>query len=144
MRVAPANVVTAAKAAQVKYDIFASVTLGQWALESDWGVKCTGRFNFFGVKAGSGPRTLCWTHEERGGHLVPCQQKFRDFADLQQAFEYHAFLLATDHRYASAMRQKDNLDAFVRAMGPIYATDKNYATKLLALIADEEFTRFDK
>jgi flagellum-specific peptidoglycan hydrolase FlgJ len=145
VRALSADVIAAAQGAALKYDVFASVSLAQWILESGWGVKCTGKFNFFGIKAGpTQPATLCWTHEVVNGHTVAVQARFRDFADLDQAFDYHAALIALDHRYASAMAHKGDLNLFVRSMAPIYATDPDYAQKLLTLIQEEGLARYDK
>lgn len=144
MRIPTPDVVAAAQAADRKYGVFASVSLAQYALESAWGAKATGRFNFFGIKADPDqPGTVCWTHEEVRGQLVSCQQRFRDFDSVNDAFAAHAALIALDPRYAQAMAAKSHLDAFVRAMAEHYATDPNYANKLLELIQDESFTRFD-
>jgi flagellum-specific peptidoglycan hydrolase FlgJ len=145
MKIPAPDVVAAAQGAALKYDVFASVSIGQYALESRWGALCTGKFNFFGIKATpSQPGTLCWTHEVVNGRTIAVQARFRDFADLQQAFEYHAALIALDHRYASAMAHKGDLNLFVRCMAPIYATDPDYATNLLNLIKEDGLTRYDK
>ncbi|HUO22688.1 MAG TPA: glucosaminidase domain-containing protein [Caulobacteraceae bacterium] len=142
MMQAPADIVAAAQAAQKATAVPASVSLGQWALESAWGQRCTGKFNFFGVKAQPGqPSTLCWTHEEQNGRLVACQAAFRDYDSVADAFLEHAELLCGP-RYAAA-RGALTAGAFVRAIAPAYATDPNYAAKLIGLINIEQFARFD-
>lgn len=139
----PANVIEAAQAAQRATGILASVSLAQWALESGWGQRCTGKWNYFGVKAGRGQTgTMCWTHEVVGGRSVPVQAVFRDYDSLEDAFLQHAELL-THPQYAAGQQVKANLIAFVQAIGPVYATDPNYSAKILDLITTQGFERYD-
>lgn len=143
MRQAPLNVIDAAQAAQLATGVRASVSLAQWALESAWGAKCTGQFNFFGVKALPGqPSTLCWTHEVVAGQLVSCQQPFLNYPDLETGFLAHARQLISGH-FEAAAPLVANVAAFIKAIAPIYATDPDYAAKLFALISDEQFARYD-
>ena len=150
MRVPSADVIAAAQAADRKWGIFASVSLAQWALESAWGEKATGKFNFFGVKATmlqSG--VTCYTHEEVHGKLVPTSCRFRNYSSVADAFDEHARLIAIGKHpngeliYAAAMAHKNDLQEFVKALGPVYATDAQYATKILTLIQDEGFSKYD-
>jgi flagellum-specific peptidoglycan hydrolase FlgJ len=147
MRTPPTDIVAAALAAQSATGILPSVQLAQWALESGWGAHCTGRFNFFGVKAVADQAgTMCWTHEEQNGRLVAVQALFRDYDTVADAFLEHAQLLAGPV-YAHAEALKDDASGFVRAISlpnhPAYATDSEYADKLLELIGDEKFGQYD-
>jgi len=146
MRVPPDDVVKAAQDAQRATGVPASVSIGQWALESAWGARCTGRFNFFGVKAvGDQPHSLCWTHEVVGGKSVSVQQPFRDYASLDEAFSEHARLL-TRPRYSAALAAlaaNFSLHDYVASIAPVYATDPHYADNLFNLIAVDGFARFD-
>jgi flagellum-specific peptidoglycan hydrolase FlgJ len=142
MKAPPDDVVAAAQAAQRAHGVPASVSIGQWALESAWGSKCTGRFNFFGVKALKGQmQSLCWTHEVVGGKTISCQQPFRDYASLNEAFDDHAAML-TGHRYAKAWPCR-GVAQFVTAIGPVYATDPHYAASLFGVIHDDGLMRYD-
>lgn len=143
MRAPPQDVIAAAQACQRDTGILASVTIGQWALESAWGAKATGRNNFFGIKAVAGqPSTLCWTHEFVGGKSIPAQQPFADYPSLEAGFAAHARLLSGG-RYVNAWGVRGNLPAFVHAIAPIYATDPAYGDKLLNLIRSERFDTYD-
>lgn len=147
MRTPPSDVVAAAQAAQRATGILASVTLGQWALESAWGAKATGTFNTFGIKAAAGQSgKLCATHEVVGGKSVAIKALFRNFDSVAEAFAAHAHVLC-DPRFAAAAAHKADVGAFVRAISlpnrPAYATDPDYADKLLELIRVERFARFD-
>lgn len=142
MRIPPDDVVAAAQAAQKAYGVPASVTLAQWCIESAWGSRCTGKNNFFGVKAaGDQPGTLCWTHEVVAGKSIACQQRFADYDDLDTAFEAHAALL-THPQYAKAW-PFTTVQAFVSAIAPVYATDPNYASSLMGIITGDRLERYD-
>jgi flagellum-specific peptidoglycan hydrolase FlgJ len=137
------EIIAAAKAAQSKWGIPASVSIAQFALESGWGAHIPGN-NPFGIKALTGyPTQTFATHEVVHGHLVPCEQKFAAFTDLAQAFECHAKLLATAAVYRSAFTVLPDLAKFVTRMGAHYATDPQYAAKLLALIQSDDLTQYD-
>jgi flagellum-specific peptidoglycan hydrolase FlgJ len=142
MRTPPADVIDAAQNAQAAYGVPASVAIAQWALESAWGAHCTGKYNFFGVKAtATQPASLCWTHEVVGGKSVACQQRFADYVSLKAAFGAHAALL-THRQYAKAWPFK-TVEAFVSAIAPVYATDPDYGEKLMTIIRGNRLERYD-
>ena len=145
MRLPPPNIVAAAQGSQRKYGILASTTLAQWAIESEWGTEVTGANNYFGVKAPelSIPGRMCWTHETVHGVSERVQRRFRDFSDVQSAFDYHGLLIATDPRYRAAYRLRDQLEPYVNALGPVYATAEDYAGELLGLIRCNHLAQFD-
>ena len=146
MRVPPPGIVSAAQVSQHKYGILASSSLAQWADESGWGAKTTGAFNYFGVKApeASIPGRMCITHEVVHGVRQEMECRFRDFASLQAAFDYHAALIATDRRYRAAYAVRDELEPYIRAMAPVYATAPDYAEQLLALINENRLAQYDR
>ena len=141
----PAAIIAAAQQAQHDWRVPASVSLGQWALESGWGDSMpVGSLNPFGIKARAGePCVVCTTHEVVHGLSTLVHAAFRRFDTLGQAFDRHAELLATSPVYAPAMHALPDLGAFVRLMAAHYATDPDYAGKLLAVISGSNLTRFD-
>jgi flagellum-specific peptidoglycan hydrolase FlgJ len=144
MRTPPTDIIAAALAAKAATGIWVALQLAQWALESGWGAKCTGRFNFFGVKAVAGQAsTPCWTHEQVGGRMVAVQAPFRDYDTVADAFLEHAQLLRHP-QFAAADARLDDMAAFIRLMAPVYATDTAYASKLLELIQEEAFEQYDR
>jgi flagellum-specific peptidoglycan hydrolase FlgJ len=46
-----AAAIAAARASHKKWGILASISLAQWALESAWGKRTSGPFNYFGMMA---------------------------------------------------------------------------------------------
>jgi flagellum-specific peptidoglycan hydrolase FlgJ len=137
-------IILAAQAAQHVTRVPASVSLAQYGLESAWGAKVTGRNNFFGIKAIRGQAgQLCETHEVIDGRSVLTHALFREFASPAEAFMAHAELLASAPVYKSAMAHLPDVTTFVRAMATHYATDPDYADKLLSLINEDDLAKYD-
>lgn len=144
MQVIAVNVISAAQSAQYITGIPASVQIAQFGAESGWGARCTGTFNYFGVKAvGDQPSTLCATHEVIDGKSVPAQAAFANYSSLDEAFTEHAKLLADEPQYAPARACLPDVAAFVEKMAPVYATDPTYAGLLLEIISEHRLTQYD-
>lgn len=141
--------IAAAKAAEKKWDVPASVTLAQFGLESSWGVHMPpGSQNPFGIKAGATqPCVVCKTWEHINGKDIRVDAKFRKFASLADAFDVHGQLLATSHYYAGAMaawKARHVLKEFVTLMAKSYATDPAYPSKIMAIITANNLAQYDK
>jgi hypothetical protein len=132
-----ASALQAAKAAQDKYGIPASVTLAQFALESGNGAHMpAGSNNPFGIKAKAGqPYVEAQTNEFINGKMERVTQKFAKFDSLSDAFDAHAKLLATSPAYASARSHENDPKAFANALTGTYATDPQYGAKLNSIMA---------
>lgn len=143
----PMDVILGARESERTYKLPASVTLAQWALESGWGKSVSGKWNYGGItakvkgavfpfKPGEPlePATLCWTHEQYQGKRVECQRWFKDFASADEFFAQHAKLVGTAAVYAPARAKLPDVDAFVDALGPIYATDPGYAKTIKSIM----------
>ena len=147
----PADVIAAAKAADARWHIPASVQLAQWALESGWGKHVPpGSNNYFGIKARIGePCSTAGTKEVINGNVVSINAGFRVFKDAAECFDYHAQLLATNPVYAPARAFLPNLKMFCNALGgatpqhPSYATDPAYGQKLMAIIQGSNLEAYD-
>lgn len=73
--------------------------------------------------------------DARGRKLYEVEDWFATFPVLSDCFTRRALMFA-EGRYAEATRayrETANLEAFVRAVAPVYATDPRYAEKILAL-----------
>lgn len=139
-----AQVTDAAIAARNKWGVPASVCLAQYGLESGWGKKVTGTFNYFGNKwDGVGTYTVDNTHEEVNGEMIPIKDKFKNFSSLEEAFDFHGQLLATHSAYTHAMTLKDNPEAFANALTGVYATDSQYGTKLIQIMRGSGLEKYD-
>lgn len=126
----------------------ASFTLAQAALESAWGESGLAKRanNLFGVKADrswTGDVLILPTKEFRNGQWVTEQARWRKFHDWQASIEDHARFLQQNHRYASAFLCKDG-EGFARAVAAAgYATDPQYAYKLVSIIRKHGLSNLD-
>lgn len=130
-------------AAEQALGVPASVSLAQWALESGWGkFMPAGSNNPFGMKARkneTGPVVEARTREvytsgPNKGKEYYITTAFRKFKDFAEAFTEHAKLVGTAKVYAPARAKLPDVDAFVDALGPIYATDPNYAKLIKSIM----------
>ncbi|MCG0239596.1 MAG: glucosaminidase domain-containing protein [Firmicutes bacterium] len=121
------------------------VQAAQWALESGWGGKLptdveTGRqsYNLFGIK-GTGPAgsVRAWTWEYKGGRQVRVLAEFRAYHSPLESIEDHARVL-NEERYAAARQCGSDLRCWVeRIQEAGYASDKELANKLWAIITSQ-------
>lgn len=140
----PPGVIAAARASMASTGIPASVQLAQWALESGWGAKVTGTFNYFGIKAVAGqPFTSVPTHEVINGERIAVNQNFANYDSLIDAFTAHAQLLSTRPQYAPARACLPDIEGFCDALTGVYATDPNYGDSLMAVINGSDLTAYD-
>lgn len=142
----PPDVVEAARAAQGKWNIPASVSLAQWVLESAWGTAMpAGSHNPFGIKARAGqPSVTVPTHEVLHGRWVKVTAAFAKFSSVAAAFDAHGKLLATAGVYARARAALPDAHAFAHALTGVYATDPHYGDKLVAIIDHHGLTAHDR
>jgi flagellum-specific peptidoglycan hydrolase FlgJ len=137
-------VTDAAIAARKKWRVPASVTLAQYALESAWGKKVTGAFNYFGNKwDGKGTFTEVPTHEYVGGRYILINAKFKNFASVEDAFDFHGQLLATHPAYSHAMTLADHPEAFAQALTGVYATAPLYGDSLIEIMKSSGLEKYD-
>jgi hypothetical protein len=140
-------------AAQRSYKVTgvpASVSVAQAILESDWGRSRLTRQgnNLFGIKALSAPGTAgtislaTWEHLD--GSDVVLQQPFRAYYTLEESVVDHAQFFIRNRRYADALAVGNDARAFASAIqADGYATDPNYADKLIQLMDRYSLYRFD-
>ena len=148
----PPDIIAAAKAAQTKFKIPASISLAQWALESGWGKHDLGCFNYFGMKAPCDahnkplvPYIERKTREvDKFGHDYYIIAPFRKFDSPEQAFEEHGRLLATKGAYARARTKLPDADAFADALTGVYATDPHYGAALRAIMHGANLYQYDR
>lgn len=123
------SMVTAAKESGAK---FPELVAAQAALESGWGKRESGKFNYFGQKAtrSQAGRDVT-THEEIGGRKVKMPQRFRDYTSVNEALTDHLRLwqskysMAKDARAAARMLQSGDRR---------YATDSSYVQKIESIL----------
>ncbi len=139
------------------------VTLGQAALESDWGRSAPGN-NFFGIKAkatdpeesrqllrtrevlrrpdATFPEVISVTPLPDGSFEYVVRDWFRRYASPEESFTHHARFLRDNSRYAAAFDHSDDPYAFARAVAAAgYATDPRYADILTGRMRELEASR---
>jgi flagellar protein FlgJ len=120
--------------------------LAQAALESGWGRHEIRRddgspsYNLFGIKAGrnwSGQIVTRATTEYVGGRARTMRETFRAYGSYAEAFRDYANLMASNPRYAAVLKQKDAA-GFARSLQQAgYATDPQYADKLIRIMSGD-------
>jgi flagellar protein FlgJ len=68
---------------------------------------------------------------------------FRSYASVEDSFRDYGRLLTTSPNYAAALPVRSDPDAFVRAVARKYATDPEYANKVIRLMDLYDLRRFD-
>lgn len=139
------DVIAPAQAAHLKFGIPASVTLAQWALESNYGrAMPPDSNNPFGIKAYDGqPFIECMTHEVIHGITKRVRANFAKFPDLAAAFVAHGRIFYNGH-YKMALNELPNADKFAEALTGVYATDPHYGLKLIGLMKKYNLYQYDE
>jgi flagellar protein FlgJ len=128
-----------------KYSLLASVCVAQGALESGWGQYIIGQYNLFGRKwNGAGAYVEKTTQEYLDGEWQTIVDRFQDYANLEEAVEDWCILLTEEPVYALCLDYRFDLEQFVQMLGPIYATDPDYAGKLLSIVRTYRLEEWDR
>lgn len=130
-----------------KYNLPASVCIAQAILESGWGRYCIGQFNYFGRKwNGWGNYVRQQTTEYENGQYVTIYDKFQSYSSLEDAIRDWCVLIKEEPAYAEALAVWEKgwcVEDFVWALAPVYATDPDYARKIIATMEANDLYRFD-
>ncbi|MFZ2314651.1 MAG: flagellar assembly peptidoglycan hydrolase FlgJ [Gammaproteobacteria bacterium] len=121
--------------------------VAQAALETNWGKNIIAHsnqqssHNLFNIKATAdwtAPRVRKDTLEQKDGILVKQSAEFRSYATLLDSFKDYISFLKTNDRYADALKSTANPEAFAQGLQKAgYATDKNYADKILKIFSGD-------
>ncbi len=143
-----AIIAPAARASMLNTGIPASFTLAQAALESGWGTSkpCAMACNLFDIKADAswhGPTYEMASTEHVNGKDVVLPAKWRMYADWQACIDDRAEFFLKNPRYDNC-RHLIGGEAWARMVAADhYATDPQYADKMLAVIHSNNLTQFD-
>lgn len=138
-----ARMAPAANTAAQLSGVPASLILGQAALESGWGKReilnpdGTSSHNLFGIKAGPGWKgkvVQATTTEYVDGVPRKMVQSFRSYDSYQDAFDDYAQFISSNPRYSHVTQAASDDDAAHRIQRAGYATDPNYASKLIRIM----------
>lgn len=141
-----------AKEVDKSFDLLPSITIAQACLESDYGKSDLSQKynNLFGVK-GNNPNTsaVLKTKEFEKGKWIEIKARFQIYDSYEASIRAHARLFqkgttwdAKQYRHVLAAK---NYEAQAHALVKDgYATDPDYANKLIKLIEEYNLDRFDK
>lgn len=122
----------------------AQLIVAQAALETDWGrrqiptASGADSHNLFGIKAGSqwrGATTDVLTTEYQQGQAQKQTERFRAYPSDEAAFADYARLISSNENYAGVRTAADPLQAARALQQGGYATDPQYASKLISVMA---------
>jgi len=138
------NLLPHAQAASASTGIPARFMLGQAALETGWGkaeirgADGQNSHNLFGIKAGAswkGKTVDIVTTEYVNGKPQKQVDTFRAYDSYADSFRDYANLLQTNARYRNVIGQGQDAVGFAQGLQQSgYATDPNYAQKLMGVI----------
>ena len=130
-----------------RYNLPASVCIAQAILESGWGKYCIGDYNYFGRKwNGWGEFVVQKTQEYLSGEYISMYDKFQSYDCLEDAIEDWCVLMTEEPAYEDALKTWHDtwdVEEFVEALAPVYATDPEYADKIERTINANDLKRFD-
>ena len=144
----------AARQAEASSGIPATFMVAQAALETGWG-RHEIRFddgrtshNLFGIRASAnwkGPVAEIWTTEYVNGSPQRVRGQFRAYGSYEESFNDYARLISQNPRYAHAMRNLGDPQAFAAALQQAgYATAPNYASVLSSVIQTAQRLQGDR
>ncbi|MGK0500308.1 MAG: flagellar protein FlgJ [Oceanicoccus sp.] len=123
--------------------------MAQAALETGWGKKIITQgdkssFNLFNIKADSrwqGGAVNVSTLEVRNGTAVKEMAAFRAYSSPQQSFDDYVDFINNSPRYEEA-REATDAESYIRNLSEAgYATDPNYADKVLRVMNSNEMKK---
>lgn len=131
-----------------KYKILPSVIVAQAILESSWGNSELSQKanNLFGIKANStwnGDKYLVTTSEYVNGKKIYIDAYFRKYKSWDESIVDHSLFL-NKPLYKKIIGNTDYKDVCRLLQSCGYATDINYANKLIGVIESNNLTKFDK
>ncbi|MTD41528.1 histidine kinase [Erwinia sp. CPCC 100877] len=134
-----------AKQLYKKTHLFASITIAQAILESDWGrsALATEANNLFGIKGEYNEQTsIMPTDEYVDGQLITVDDSLKKYETIQQSMADHMDFLKGSS-YNAVKTSKNYKEAALALQNGGYATDPDYAEKLIQLIEEFKLYRYD-
>lgn len=140
-----------AQKVQKNYGILASIVISQAIHESNWGKSglATNGKNLFGIKGSyNGQFVTMRTHEYSNGKKIWIDAKFRKYPSWYESMEDLAKLYINGvswdrNKYKKILGEKDYSKAANAIQSAGYATDPNYASKIIKTIESNNLTQYD-
>ena len=144
----------AARVAAKELGLEPMALLAQAALETGWGKKIfraadgAQSHNLFGIKASSGWNgqvAIVDTLEYRQGSAQREKAKFRVYENVEQSMQDYVAFMKNNPRYQQALANTGDAKSYFRQLQAAgYATDPNYAQKLMAVFEGATFNQVRK
>lgn len=136
---------------QQGYGILPSIILGQAILESNWGQSqlASQYHNLFGIKAsGNQPKVSLETKEYVNEQWVTIQGEFKVYQSWEESLDDHTMLFVNGtnwdpHLYAEVLTATDYRQAAQALQTAGYATDPDYASKIINVIETYNLEQYD-
>lgn len=126
---------------QALHKIPASITLAQGLLESAAGFSELAKVsnNHFGIKCGNWTGDKVYADDDQKGEC------FRRYKSVRESYEDHSLFISTRTRYLSLFTlEPTDYHGWANGLKAAgYATDPNYARKLIKLIDDYDLHKYD-
>jgi flagellum-specific peptidoglycan hydrolase FlgJ len=136
----------AAQASSKNGGLLAGITVAQSALESSFGNSELSRKanNYFGIKAhGSHAVLEMPTTEVINGNVQKVTARFAAYKDMAECFACRDQLISHSAVYPEARANARDPEHFVRALAKHWATDPNYAEKILKIYYENSLSKLD-
>ncbi|GEN48289.1 glycoside hydrolase family 73 protein [Ligilactobacillus pobuzihii] len=144
------ELVPSAQKQQRQHHVFTSITLAQASLESDWGTsELSAKYhNLFGVKSSDPNSPLLTTKEYVNGQWITVKDRFAAYDNYDQSIAAHAQLFVNgtgwdSKHYQGVINAKNYQEAAKALQSNGYATDPDYAQKLIDLIQEYHLDQYD-
>ena len=146
-----ADIAPAAQQMQANYGVHASISIAQAILESDWGESELSAVynNLYGMKGDNPENTVrLMTSEYYNGEWVTIQANFRVYGSWAESVQDHALLFVNGttwdpDQYAPVLQAATYQEAAQALQDCGYATDPDYAEKLIAVIEQYALYEYD-
>ncbi|MEY8442289.1 glycoside hydrolase family 73 protein [Lactobacillaceae bacterium 24-114] len=140
-----------AQAMQNTYHVYASITIAQAILESNWGTsKLASEYhNLFGIKGTGTNSKVMTTKEYVGGKWIVIKDRFRVYNSWDDSIKDHTKLMLNgtddnEQNYQKVVQATTYEDAAKALQEAGYATDPDYAKKLITVIQTYKLYNYDK
>lgn len=139
------QIASEAKSLQKQTQLFASITIAQAILESDWGRSdlAIEANNLFGIKGSYNDQSAIMpTEEVIDGERTTIDDSFKKYTTIQESIVDHIEFLKGG-TYDGIKTSKNYREAAIALQNGGYATDPDYAEKLTELIEEFKLYKYD-
>lgn len=140
------EIVLEAQALQQQTNLFASITIAQAILESDWGRSdlAVDSHNLFGIKGSFNDQSSTLpTDEFENGERITIEASFKKYDTIQESMVDHIDFLKGG-TYDAIKTSTDYKETAYALQNGGYATDPHYAEKLIELIEQFKLNKYDQ